>query len=108
MKILVVHNFYKQSGGEDQCVAAEVDMLRAHGHEVIQYCVRNDSIDEMSRLDVASRTIWSRSAYQQVRKLIRSHRPQIAHFNNTFPLISPAAYYAARAENVRVVQTLHN
>src|SRR5262249_9256982 len=30
------------------------------------------------------------------------------HFHNTLPLISPAAYYAARAENVRVVQTLHN
>src|SRR5208282_5244975 len=27
---------------------------------------------------------------------------------NTFPLISPSAYYAARAQGVRVVQTLHN
>ena len=40
--------------------------------------------------------------------LFRMHRPQIAHFHNTFPLISAAAYYAAHAENVRVVQTLHN
>jgi glycosyltransferase involved in cell wall biosynthesis len=30
------------------------------------------------------------------------------HVHNTFPLISPAAYYAASAENVPVVQTLHN
>src|SRR5262249_13781535 len=30
------------------------------------------------------------------------------HFHNTFPLISPSAYYAAQAENVGVVQTLHN
>src|SRR5437773_1455861 len=108
MKILVVHNFYKQSGGEDQCVAAEIAMLRSHGHEVIQYCVRNDSIDAMSRLGLAARTVWSRPSYREVRDLIRSQRPQIAHFHNTFPLISPAAYYAARAENVRVVQTLHN
>ena len=35
-------------------------------------------------------------------------RPQLAHFHNTFPLISPSAYYAARAEGVAVVQTLHN
>ena len=108
MKILVVHNYYKQPGGEDQCVAAEVALLKAHGHEVIPYSVRNDSIDTLGRLTVASRTIWSRSAYREVRQLIRTHRPQIAHFNNTFPLISPAAYYAARAEGVRVVQTLHN
>jgi glycosyltransferase involved in cell wall biosynthesis len=36
------------------------------------------------------------------------HRPQVVHFHNTLPLISPAAYYAARAEGVAVVQTLHN
>ena len=108
MKILVAHNFYKQPGGEDQCVAAEVAMLRAHGHEVTQYCLRNESIDAMGRLQLASRTIWSRAAYRNLRELFRTHRPQIAHFHNTFPLISPSAYYAARAENVRVVQTLHN
>ena len=108
MNILVAHNFYKQPGGEDQCVAAEVAMLRAHGHEVTQYCLRNESVDAMGRLQLASRTIWSRAAFRELRGLFRTHRPQIAHFHNTFPLISPAAYYAARAENVRVVQTLHN
>src|ERR1700716_1739589 len=108
MKILVAHNFYQQPGGEDQCVAAEVAMLRAHGHEVTQYCLRNESIDAMGRLQVASRTIWSRTAFRELRELFRTHRPQIAHFHNTFPLISPSAYYAARAEGVRVVQTVHN
>jgi glycosyltransferase involved in cell wall biosynthesis len=108
MNILVAHNFYQQPGGEDQCVAAEVATLRAHGHEVTQYCLHNDSIHGMNRIRLASRTIWNRSAYRELRKLLRTHRVQIAHFHNTFPLISPAAYYAARAENVRVVQTLHN
>jgi hypothetical protein len=106
MKVLVAHNFYQQPGGEDQCLAAEVAMLRAHGHEVTQYCVHNDLIAAMNRLQVASRTIWSQSAFRELRRLFRTHRPQIAHFHNTLPLISPAAYYAARAENVRVVQTL--
>jgi glycosyltransferase involved in cell wall biosynthesis len=89
-------------------VAAEVAMLRAHGHNVTQYCLRNESIDAMSSLGVASRTIWSLPAFRELRKLFRTHQPQIVHFHNTFPLISPAAYYAARAENIRVVQTLHN
>jgi glycosyltransferase involved in cell wall biosynthesis len=108
MKILLAHNYYQQPGGEDPCAAAEIAMLEARGHEVVPYYLHNDAIDGMSRLDVASRTIWSRSAYREVRELIRAERPQIAHFHNTFPLISPAAYYAARAENVPVVQTLHN
>lgn len=108
MRIVVAHNFYQQPGGEDQCVAAEVAMLRAHGHEVTQYCVHNESIDAMSCLQLAARTIWSHPAVQELRQLFRSRRPQVVHFHNTFPLISPAAYYAARAENVRVIQTLHN
>ena len=108
MKLLVAHNFYKQPGGEDPCVAAEVAMLRAHGHEVTQYCLRNESIDAMGRLRLAARTIWSRTAVRELRELFRTHRPRIAHFHNTFPLISPSAYYAARAEGVRVVQTVHN
>jgi glycosyltransferase involved in cell wall biosynthesis len=108
MKILAAHNYYQQPGGEDLCMAAEVALLEGHGHEVIRYCLRNDAIEGMSRLHVASRTIWSQPAYQEVRELIRMHRPEIAHFHNTLPLISPAAYYAARAEHVGVVQTLHN
>jgi glycosyltransferase involved in cell wall biosynthesis len=108
MKVLVAHNFYKQPGGEDQCFAAEVALLRAHGHEVIPYSVHNDSVDALTNFQRAARTIWARPGYRAVRDLIRTHRPQIAHFHNTFPLISPAAYYAARAEKVRVVQTLHN
>jgi glycosyltransferase involved in cell wall biosynthesis len=34
--------------------------------------------------------------------------PALAHFHNTFPLISPAAYFACRRAEVPVVQTLHN
>lgn len=108
MNILVAHNSYKQPGGEDQCVAAEIAMLRTYGHKVIEYRLDNESIDEMSRLDVACRTIWSLPAFRELQQLFRAQKPQIVHFHNTFPLISPAAYYAARAENVRVVQTLHN
>jgi glycosyltransferase involved in cell wall biosynthesis len=108
MKVLVAHNYYQQPGGEDQCFAAEVALLRARGHDVLEYRVHNDSITGMSRLGVASRTVWSRPAYRELRALIRTHRPEVAHFHNTLPLISPAAYYAARAAGVRVVQTLHN
>jgi glycosyltransferase involved in cell wall biosynthesis len=108
MNILVAHNFYKLAGGEDQCVAAEVALLRARGHEVTQYCLSNDAVDGMGRLRLAGRTIWSQQTFSAMRGLIAAHRPQVVHFHNTFPLISPAAYYAAHAAGVPVVQTLHN
>jgi glycosyltransferase involved in cell wall biosynthesis len=108
MKILVAHNSYQQAGGEDRCVADEVALLQAYGHQVTQYRLSNDTIDGMNRLALASRTIWSRSAFGELRELFRTHRPQVAHFHNTFPLMSAAAYSAARSEGVPVVQTLHN
>ncbi|MGK4302014.1 glycosyltransferase, partial [Klebsiella pneumoniae] len=43
-----------------------------------------------------------------MQRLIELHRPQVVHFHNTLPLISPAAYYAAQTAGVPVVQTLHN
>lgn len=108
MKILAAHNHYQQPGGEDQSFASEVAVLKAYGHEVVQYVLHNDAIAGMSRVRVAGRTIWSRESYAELRALIRQHRPDVAHFNNTFPLMSPAAYYAARAEGVPVVQSLRN
>jgi glycosyltransferase involved in cell wall biosynthesis len=108
MNILVAHNFYKLAGGEDQCVAAETAMLRARGHNVTLYCLSNEATDGMGRLELAGRTIWSRPAFLEMRRLIGLHRPRVVHFHNTLPLISPAAYYAAHAEGVPVVQTLHN
>ncbi len=111
-RVLVVHNRYQQPGGEDMTFAAEADLLTAHGHAVEQLVFDNDAIvSRRSALDsarLASTTVWSRQGYTAVRDAIRTFRPDVVHFHNTFPLISPAGYYAARTEGVPVVQTLHN
>jgi glycosyltransferase involved in cell wall biosynthesis len=39
---------------------------------------------------------------------VSESKPDIAHFHNTFPLISPSVYYACAEAGVPVVQTLHN
>jgi glycosyltransferase involved in cell wall biosynthesis len=108
MRIVVAHNYYQQPGGEDACVAAEMAMLEAHGHEVVLFALDNDAIEGIGRLDLAVRTVWSRPAAVALERRLRQHRAQIVHFHNTFPLLSPAAYYAARRAGAAVVQTLHN
>lgn len=108
MRILVAHNSYQQAGGEDQCVADEAVMLATHGHEVTQYRLSNNAVDSMGRLALGARTVWSGSAASDLQRLIRTYRPEVVHFHNTLPLISPSGYYAARKEGVPIVQTLHN
>src|SRR5262245_14534587 len=108
MRVLVVHNYYQQSGGEDRVFESEAALLEAYGHVVLRYCMHNDAVADAGRLRLSGRAIWSRSAYKEIRTRCRNERPDVVHFHNTMPLISPSAYYAARSEGVAVVQTLHN
>jgi glycosyltransferase involved in cell wall biosynthesis len=111
MKILVAHNLYQHPGGEDAVCESEIRLLRNAGHEVIEYLRHNDEIQQYSFLQKANLglcTSWSHRTNRELRDLLSSESPDIAHFHNTFPLISPSAYYACRAAGVAVVQTLHN
>jgi glycosyltransferase involved in cell wall biosynthesis len=107
-RILFCHNYYKQAGGEDVSNDDEIALLRSRGHDVSTYTLHNDFIDQMGSFAVARKTIWNHKAFRELRKLIRHERPEIMHCTNLFPLISPAAYFAARAEGVAVVQALRN
>jgi glycosyltransferase involved in cell wall biosynthesis len=108
MRVLHVHNFYQLPGGEDQSFAAVGTLLENHGHQVIRFTLRNDVIAEIGRAAAARKTVWNGSVYKELRRLIRTMQPDVVHFENTFPLVSPAAYYACHAEHVPVVQTLRN
>ena len=41
-------------------------------------------------------------------QFLKEEKPDLVHFHNTFPLMSPSVYYACRDAGVPVVQTLHN
>lgn len=108
MKILVVHNFYQQAGGEDVVFRAETALLRRHGHDVQTFTVSNDLIEQTPRLQVAAQTVWNARMARKVTALVREHGSEVVHFHNTFPLLSPAVYKGAHVGGAAVVQTLHN
>ena len=108
MNILMAHNRYQNSGGEDISVRMEVEMLRRNGCRVETFVDNNDRVSELGRLRTAMGSIWSPEAYRRVRAALRQDRFDLLHVQNFFPLISPSIYYAARAEGVPVVQSLRN
>ena len=112
MKILIVHNSYQQQiGGEDVVFENDRDLLAARGHHVSTYTRHNDEINRyglIAKTTLPLRTLWAWDSAAKLRQIIRRERPHIAHFHNTFPLISPAAYYACREAEIPVVQSLHN
>lgn len=109
-KVLMVHNFYQIGGGEHTVFKNEVDLLRQHGHEVIEYTRNNNELkqNKLKLVLLPFTTIWSWKTYNDIRRIIRDNHIDIVHCHNTFPLISPSVYYAARSMKVPVIQTVHN
>lgn len=107
MKILVVHNFYRQPGGEDRVVESEADLLRSVGHDVKIYSV-NSADYRSSKLRLAGRIIWSQSDFINIGKEITVFEPDIVHVHNIFPLISVSAIISASRMGIPLIQTLHN
>ncbi len=111
LTVLLVHNRYQEPGGEDIAVEADAALLEGAGHRVVRYERDNDEIAGLGLLDrslVAARTMWSGPSRRAVDDLIERVRPDVLHAHNTFPLVSPAVFAAARRRGVPVVQTLHN
>lgn len=108
MRILKVHNYYTAGGGEDTVFQSESSLLRSRGHEVVEFLEYNSKIETMNKAVVALNTIWSRPSYQRMKDCLSETKPDVVHFHNTFPLISPSAYYACRDVGIPVVQTLDN
>jgi hypothetical protein len=89
----------------------ECRLLEHNGNEVMSFERFSDDIDDSTmtaKIQVALACAWSHEVYDELSKLLAKVRPDVAHFHNTFPLISPSAYAACRDNGVPVVQTLHN
>src|SRR5688500_15104753 len=103
MRVLIVHNAYQQYGGEDAVVAAEIALLRRHGHEVELYGRHNADVEHMSRGQLLRDTVWSQRSFREISRVAKTFRPDVAHLHNSFPLISPSAYWALSAAHVPIV-----
>ncbi len=107
MRILQVHNQYREPGGEDRVVQAEFDLLQSAGHEVVSHRVTNPS----SALRSAGLLVLSPGnpgAGQAVKRLAAQFRPDVAHVHNTWFSLSPSVLGALQRSGVPVVMTLHN
>jgi glycosyltransferase involved in cell wall biosynthesis len=107
MRILIVHEQYRQAGGEDAAVAQELALLTEAGVEVALLSEDNHNIARATPA-LALRALWSLEGRRRVATEIDRFAPDILHVHNSFPLLSASIYAAAAERGVAVVQTLHN
>jgi len=111
MRILLVHHFYDSGSvsGENRAVLLERDLLARHGHEVHLLSRHSDDLRGRAAYRLISTALgvpWNLHAAALIRQAVREHAPDLIHVHNTFPLLSPAVFAAARG--IPRVLTLHN
>lgn len=107
MKILQVHNRYRQHlGGEAAVAAAEAAVLRSAGHEVVEYQESNPE-ETLPTVAQVLASPWNRRAAARLRAVVEAERPDVTHVHNTWYRLSPAVFPVIRQWSP-VVMTLHN
>ena len=107
--ILILHNRYQHTGGEENVVAAERDLLADAGHAAILREWSNDAITGLPAQWRAFRQVTGNpDAVRWLDAVLEETGAGLLHVHNFFPRLSPAIHLAAAARGVAVVQTLHN
>ncbi|HEY0680625.1 MAG TPA: glycosyltransferase family 4 protein [Chitinophagaceae bacterium] len=110
MRILFIHNTYRQRGGEDVALELETTLLAERGHDVRITLFSND--EDISgftgKMRLGWNAIYNRTSAKTVRQVIREFAPDLIHVHNWFFQASPSILYAAAKEQVPVIMTIHN
>jgi glycosyltransferase involved in cell wall biosynthesis len=109
VNVLLLHNSYREPGGEERSVAAIAALLRGHGHGVD---VLERSSTALSgpggRLRAGVAMVAGGVDPSGVAAAVRRHRAAVVHAHNVHPLFGVRALRAARREGARVVLHVHN
>lgn len=109
MKILFVHNYYSQPGGEDAAVGAELDLLGAHGHSVRIFSVSSSDIRKIwAKIKTGWYAPYSDTSRKNLMTALHDYKPDLVNVHNFFPILTPSVFDACKASNIPVIQTLHN
>jgi glycosyltransferase involved in cell wall biosynthesis len=109
MRVLLVHNRYRQPGGEERHLDLLAFSLEEAGVEVSRLDVDSASIGSVAaRLGVFARLAYNRRSERLVRDAAHETRAHVVHFHNLWPILTPAALKGARQAGARVVLTAHN
>ena len=109
MRILLLHNKYQYAGGEDKVFESEGELLASHDHQIERVVFDNKEITTfLDKILSGLMGIFNFKSANIVAKKIKEFKPDVLHVHNFVPLASPSVFFAARANRVPVILTLHN
>lgn len=110
MRILVCHSRYRSGpvSGENRVADDEVRLLREGGHQVLRYMPTPAVAGPVDLVKTGAGAVWNRRAVGELLALVERHHPEVIHFHNLFPTLSPASLRLKTRPTPAVVLTLHN
>jgi len=105
MNVLVLHNRYREAGGEERSVEEIVRLLGARGHAVE---VLERSSADVGRARAGAALLAGGLDPGEVERAVRRHGADVVHAHNVHPLFGARALAAAKGAGARVVMHLHN
>jgi glycosyltransferase involved in cell wall biosynthesis len=109
MRILLIHNRYTQSGGEDAVFDNEEHLLKENGINVKTVIFENKETRTVAdRIKLFAKSIFSLSSFYSIKEVINTFKPDIIHIHNLFYNASPSIVWAAKLKKIPVVITSHN
>lgn len=103
MRVLQIHNRYRNPGGEDRVADGEAALLENGGHSVRRFLADNP-VGPFSVPSMAV-SVWNPSARVRARSVATQFEPDVAHIHNTWFALTAAV---ASAVECPTVMTLHN
>ena len=128
MKILIINKFLHPNGGSETYIFKLGDYLKLNGHEVEYFgmehegrCVGNtvnaytSDMDfhggsVLSKITYPFKTIYSKEARVQLRKVLDDFKPEVCHINNFNYQLTPSIILEIKKwnKNCRIVFTAHD
>lgn len=105
MRVVMLHNRYRQPGGEERAVADLVGLLRDRGHDVE---LIERASDDASAPRAARALLTGGVDAEQVSAAVQRLGADVVHVHNIHPQFGWRALAAAHAAGARTVLHLHN
>jgi len=127
LKILQINKFFYRKGGAEVVFLGLRDLLKKHGHEVIDFSMHHPDNFESKYSDyfvhqvdfntkkgvidsikTAKKVISYKEAAHKLEELIKKTQPDIAHIHNFNYQLTPSILEVLKRYNIPVVWTLHD
>ncbi|UIR56287.1 glycosyltransferase [Sphingobacterium sp. SRCM116780] len=105
MRILIIHTFYQNPGGEDTVFQQESELL-AIDNDVLTLTFQNKKGWKGALQTLFS--FWNLAAAYRVRDTIKEFKPEVIHIHNTHYASGPIILRSIHNMGIPLVMTLHN